>query len=149
MTAPEPIREVLERLARAPGDAGVLYEAACVHDRLGLESEAVPYYVAAIERGLTGEALRGAYLGLGSTYRALGRYAESKATFLEGLARFPGAQEIRVFLAMTLHNLGEHHEAVASLLRVIADTTADAETQGYERAIRLYAENLDRIWEAP
>lgn len=53
---------------------------------------------------------------------------------------------MKVFLAMTLFNLAEYHEAVASLLGVIADTTADPETKSYERAIRLYAEDLNRRW---
>jgi len=101
----------------------------------------------AIQNGLAGKSLRGAYLGLGSTYRTLGQYAESKQTLLEGLRHFPEATEMRVFLAMALYNLAEYHEAVASLLCVIADTTSDSETKSYERAIRLYAEDLSRRWD--
>ena len=82
----EEAKEQLIKLARQfPNDPNVQYETACVHDFLGLEREAIPFYVAAIQNGLSGEDLRGAYLGLGSTYRTLGMYAESKQTFLEGL----------------------------------------------------------------
>jgi len=127
-----------------PSDAEVLYETASVHDYLDLEMQAVPYYVAAIEAGLAGDLLRGAYLGLGSTYRLLGRFEESLAVFEEGLRFFPDAQEFHVFSAMTHYNLGHFHEAARVLLRVIADTSGDLNIRSYERAIRLYAENLDR-----
>lgn len=123
------------------------YETAGVHDYLGLEREAVPFYLAAIQNGLSDNDLRGAYLGLGSTYRTLGMYPESKQVFQEGLQQFPEATEFKVFLAMTQYNLAEYHEAVSSLLTIIADTTTDSETKKYARAIYQYAEDLDRIWD--
>ena len=122
------------------------YAAACACDAAGLERAAVPYYLAAIELGLAGEELRGAYLGLGSTYRALGEYAAARAAFEAGLARFPEAAELRAFLAMTLYNLGEAREAVALLLTVLADASADPHVQRYARAIRYYAGDLDARW---
>lgn len=137
---------LLQLAAQHPTDATVQYQTACVHDSLGLEREAVPFYKAAIQHGLSGDDLRGAYLGLGSTYRTLGMYAESKATLLEGLAHFPGAHEMTTFLAMTRYNLGEHHEAVASLLKLLVQTTSDEEIKGYQRAILFYAQNLDQTW---
>jgi len=140
-------QQLVELAVQFPNDAVVQYEAACVHDYLGLEREAVPFYVAAIQHGLSGEDLRNAYLGLGSTYRALGQYNESKQTLREGLSHFPEATEMKVFLAMTLYNLGEHHTALTSLLHVIADTTSDPEVKSYQRAIQLYAEDLDRRWD--
>jgi len=139
--------QLVQLAAQLPHDPAVHYEAACAHDFLGLEREAVPFYLAAISNGLGGEQLRGAYLGLGSTYRALAEYEASKQTLLEGLSHFPDAAELRVFLAMTLYNLGDYHEAVGSLLRVIADTTSDPNTKGYQRAIRLYADDLNQRWE--
>ena len=137
---------LLALIEQHPDDPILQYETACVHDFLGLEREAVPFYQAAIRLGLAGDDLRGAYLGLGSTFRALGEYAASATTFEEALRRFPDAAEIQVFLAMTRYNLGAHHAAVAALLRVIADTSADEATRGYARAIRFYAEDLDRTW---
>jgi tetratricopeptide (TPR) repeat protein len=143
----EEARQLLVQMtAQYPQDAVLNYETACVHDFLGFERAAIPFYLTAIQNGLAGSDLRGAYLGLGSTYRALGMAAESQQTFLEGLEYFPEAAEIKVFLAMTLFNLGEYHAAVSSLLRVIADTSADPHTQHYQRAIRLYAEDLNKRW---
>lgn len=101
----EEARQLLIQLSREyPANPIVQYETACVHDFLGLEREAVPYYLAAIENDLPEAGLRGAYLGLGSTYRILGQYAESKQILLDGLKVFPDAGEMKVFLAMTLYN---------------------------------------------
>lgn len=141
-------RDLLIALAEArPDDAAIQYEAACVCDVLGLEAAAVPYYLRAIHGGLAGEDLRGAYLGLGSTYRTLGRYHEAAETLERALRAFPDAAELRVFLAMARYNLGQHHAAMGLLLDVITDTSGDLSIRGYERAIRLYAQDLDRVWE--
>jgi len=132
--------------AEHPRDAELQYEAACVHDQLGREAEAVPFYEAALGLGLPEESLRGAYLGLGSTLRTLGRYRQAEATLQAGLARFPDAAELKTFLAMTLHNLGQSRQAVELLLTVLADTSADAHVAAYRKAIRHYARDIERIW---
>lgn len=139
--------QLIKLAAQFPNDSVVQYETACVHDFLGLEREAIPFYLKAIQNGLSGNNLRSTYLGLGSTYRALGMYTESKQTFLEGLQHFPEATEIKVFLSMTQYNLNEYHDAIASLLNIIVDTTADSEIKSYGRAIHEYSENLNRTWE--
>jgi Flp pilus assembly protein TadD len=140
-------RTALVTLAAAhPGDAVVQYEAACVHDYLGDEAAAVPYYVAAIAAGLPDEELRGAYVGLGSTYRTLGRYAAADAVLVEGRERFPEAKELAVFHAMVLYNRGRSKAAVELLLTVLAETSADPGIRGYRRAIAAYAEDIDRRW---
>lgn len=61
-----------------PTNPVVQYKTACVYDFLGRERDAIPYYHAAIENDLPDTDLRGAYLGLGSTYRTLGQYADQK-----------------------------------------------------------------------
>ena len=141
----EEARILAARLAAAsPQDALVQYEAACVHDYLGLESEAVPYYVRAIAAGLPGDLLRSAYVGLGSTYRVLGRFHESLGVLDQGLADFPQAREIIVFRAMTLHNQGRGKQAVEALLRVVAETADDPDIQEYSRAIDQYSQDVER-----
>ena len=144
----EEARQLLVKLAAEfPTNPVVQYKTACVHDFVGLEREAIPYYHAAIENDLPEADLRAAYLGLGSTYRTLGQYAESKKILLEGLSHFPEANEMKIFLAMTLFNLGENHEAVSSLLKVIVETTSDEEIKNFERAIQFYAEDLNKKWD--
>jgi tetratricopeptide (TPR) repeat protein len=132
--------------AKSPDDAELQYEAACVHDFLGEEVSAVTYYRAALRGQLAEGHLRGAYLGLGSTYRALGRYGEAEVTLRQGLERFPEANEMKVFLAMTLHNLGQSKAAVECLLTMLAQTSNDKSIQAYGRAIAFYAQDIERRW---
>lgn len=139
-------QRALARVAREPGAALALYEAACAHDRLGLEREAVPFYEGALAAGLAGEDLRGACLGLGSTYRVLGEYARALEVLERGLAAFPRARDLGVFRAMALYNLGRSKEAVAALLLLLAEAPGDPEVTRYARAIALYADDLDRTW---
>jgi tetratricopeptide (TPR) repeat protein len=140
---------LVQLAAEFPTNPVVQYKTACVYDFLGRERDAVPFYHAAIENDLPRDDLRAAYLGLGSTYRTLGQYAESKRILLEGLSHFPDAAEIKIFLAMTLYNLGENHEAVSSLLKIVVETTSAEEIKNYERAIRFYADDLNKKWDQP
>lgn len=139
--------ERLIQLAFAhPLDARVQYHCAWSLDLLGLEREAVPYYVKAISLGLSGEELHGAYLGLGSTYRTVGDYTASKAVFEEALSTFPDDSALQVFYAMTLYNLGEHARAMKLLLDLLTDSSSYPKIAAYQKAIALYAGDLDRVW---
>lgn len=123
------------------------YQLAWAHDSLGLEREAVPYYEKALQLKLSSEDRAGAILGLGSTYRTLGQYEQAKRWLLTGMSEFPEHREFEVFYAMVLYNLGEHAEAMQRLLVQLADTSGDQRITDYRRAIRYYADQLDRIWE--
>jgi tetratricopeptide (TPR) repeat protein len=127
--------QVRERLDRA------------VAQRSAGEREAVPYYERALAAGLTGEDRRGALLGLGSTYRALGRYDEALATLAEGAVAFPDDRGMRAFLALALHNAGRGAAAVSALLTMLLDTTSDPAITAYEGALREYAADPDRVWD--
>ncbi|QNE78895.1 tetratricopeptide repeat protein [Streptomyces finlayi] len=142
---PERAREQLLALTtRFPDAADVAYQTAWVHDVLGLEAEAVPYYERCLQLpGLGEEDRRGAVLGLGSTYRGLGRYGQAVDTLRGGVAEFPEDGALRSFLAMALYNIGEHHEAMEILLRLVATTSTDPYVARYRRAIEHYAGDLD------
>lgn len=136
----------LLQLIEHPQHAELHYEVASLHDMQGREAQAIPLYQKAIRLGLGETSLRGAWLGLGSSYRCTRQYAEALAAFDQGVARFPDATEFRVFRAMTCHNLGHHKEGMETLLAVLAETTADPALVPYRRAMALYAEDLDRRW---
>ncbi|WP_240796229.1 tetratricopeptide repeat protein [Streptomyces sp. RFCAC02] len=130
-----------------PDDATVAYQTAWVHDALGLEREAVPHY----ERALAGEGLtdaerQGALVGLGSTYRVVGRHDDAVATLRAGVAAYPDHGALRTFLALALHSTGRHTEATGLLLTLLAETSADPGITAYRRAIARYAEDPDRTW---
>lgn len=140
---------ILDELLEAdPENARLNYHYAWLYDVQGLETEAVPYYIKATadDGGLSGEELRGALLGLGSTYRALGRYEEAIHTIERGITEFPDAKEFTIFLAMAFYNVGRHMEAMELLLRTMADTSADPGIQRFAPAIRFYSNQLDMIW---
>ncbi len=126
-----------------PDDARVNYHLAGTYDTQGVEDEAVGYYEHALECGLSGDDRRGALLGLGSTYRNLELYADSVRTLQKGMAEFPDAQEFRVFLALSLFNLGQQREALRLLLDHIGDFSSDPGVQRYRRALHYYAEHPD------
>lgn len=141
----EALRVLQKPLAESPEDPKTNYEAACVHDSLGREREAIPFYERAIENGLSGKDLEEATLGLGSTYRVLGDYRKAVQILRSGVARFPENRSLQVFLSMALHNVGEHAEAMEVLLRNLAETTSDEDISRYRRAILFYADRLGEI----
>ena len=137
---------LLELRAERPDDTQVALQTAWVHDSLGYEEEAVGHYEAALAGELSDDELRPLLLGLGSTYRTLGRDEDSDRTFREAIERFPDFRPLRVFHAMTEYNVGRSREAVRSLIEVLLETTSDPQILRYRRALGAYAEDLDRSW---
>ncbi|MBM7702936.1 tetratricopeptide repeat protein [Metabacillus iocasae] len=129
-----------------PEDACVHYQCAWSFDALGEEAEAVRFYERALELGLNGEDLEGALLGLGSTYRTLGKYEESKETFEKGMRLFPNNYALKVFYSMTLYNLNEHQSAMELLLKCLLETTENEDIQQYKKAIAFYSDKLSETW---
>jgi tetratricopeptide (TPR) repeat protein len=85
---------LLDLLKVHPKNALVNYELACTYDPQGLEDDAIPHYEQAIELGLVGEDLRGALLGLGSSYRCLERFDDAARVLQKGAASFPDAKRV-------------------------------------------------------
>lgn len=137
---------LLELHTEAPDDARVSLQCAWIHDKLGLEGEAVPFYERAIASGLSGDDLNNALLGLGSTYRALGRYDDALETLSRASMQSPDDSGVRVFHAMALYNTGAAKEAVETLLTLLVETTTDPSIIRYRGALTEYAADLDRTW---
>lgn len=128
--------------ARFPNVAEINYQLAWTCDVLGKEAEALPFYEKAVALGLPENELSGALLGLGSTLRCLGHHDRAVEVLRSGQAQFPDNPEFDVFLAMALHDLGQHAEAMKLLLTTIADTSDDPGLTTYQRAIRFHAGKL-------
>jgi len=106
-----------------PDDVQIAYQTAWIHDVLGLERQAIPFYIKALDgEGLSTIERRGALLGLGSTYRSLGMYTEAVDVLDAGVTEFPDDRAIAVFLAMSRYNTGEAKEAVSELLALLIET---------------------------
>ncbi|MEK5396187.1 tetratricopeptide repeat protein [Paenibacillus sp. FSL K6-2859] len=138
---------LLELYEQNSNDAELLYQLAWTHDVLGLEREAVPFYVKSLTLGLSSEQRVGALLGLGSTYRTLGEYENSKLILEQAVHEYPENKEFPVFLAMTLHNLGDHSLAMGILLKLLAETSADEGIRSYSKAISYYSDKLEQVWD--
>ncbi|UTH72918.1 tetratricopeptide repeat protein [Chromobacterium sp. IIBBL 290-4] len=140
------LRQARELLSHQPQHADLHYLTASLHDSRGEEAAAIPHYLQALELGLSGADAAGAWLGLGSSYRALGKFQEAEQALLEGLHHFPADLPLQTFLAMARYNLGKHKLATESLLTLLAQTSVDEDIRRYERAIRFYAQDLDKTW---
>ena len=136
----------LELLLENPNDGIINYHFAWLHDKMGLEREAVSYYNKAINSGLPSDELRGALLGLGSTYRTLGEYDKSFDCLNKGTTLFPEAHEFKVFLAMCLYNKKEYANAMEVLLKTLVITNTDKGIKAFEDAILFYSDKLDMVW---
>ena len=125
-TGDEPERTLAEMqqpaAERPDGDAEALYGWASVLDFLGREAEAIPLYRSALDGGLPEAKRPQAVIQLASSLRNVGASAEAVA-LLEELqpdpATSPGAQ---AFLALALHDLEHHNEALQAALLALAPT---------------------------
>jgi tetratricopeptide (TPR) repeat protein len=134
--------ELSKLVQQEPDDAVIHYQCAWAHDNLGLEQEAIQFYERAIALGLEDIDLQAATLGLGSSYCCVGEYAKSVSILQQGVERFPSNRAIQVFLALSLHKAGESREAVALLLKNLAETSSDESILKYKRAILHYSNEL-------
>ncbi|PEM41419.1 hypothetical protein CN636_22435 [Bacillus toyonensis] len=136
-------REILIGLTNFTKDAEVLYQCAWIHDVMGLETEAVPYYEQAIANGLDGESLCGAYIGLGSTYRCIGEYEKAIVVLEAGVKKFPENDPMRVFLSLAKYNVNEHESAMKLLLETVVKVD---EVKEFECAISFYKDHLNDVF---
>jgi tetratricopeptide (TPR) repeat protein len=139
-------KEILPRLKsldeRHPNVAEINFQLAWSCDVLGRAKDALPCYEKAIALGLSPNELSGALLGLGSTLRTLGQLDRSADVLRSGQAQFPDNPELAVFLALTLHQQGNHAEAMRLVLETLCATTEDPGLTAYQRAIRHAAGKL-------
>lgn len=137
---------LLDLGAAYPDDAEITFQTAVVHDNLGLERESIPFYLRALEQGLSGPDLERALLGLGSTYRLLGEYQHAEETLRRGVREFPDNRALQTFLAMTLYNTQQYKEAMELVLTNLLETTSDEKLQYFKRGLMFYATHLDETW---
>jgi tetratricopeptide (TPR) repeat protein len=138
--------QLLDLVAVYPDDAEINYQTGVAHDNSGLGQEAIPFYVRAIEQGLSGPDLERCLLGLGSTYRVLGFYQQAVETLRRGVREFPHHRGLQVFLAMALYNTQNYKEAMEIVLTNLMETTTDEKLQYFKRGISYYAQHLDETW---
>ncbi|WP_243522649.1 tetratricopeptide repeat protein [Bacillus pseudomycoides] len=139
----EESRDILVGLAKVTQDPEIFYQCAWTHDAIGLEAEAASYYEQAIANGLAGESLRGAYIGLGSTYRCIGEYDKAIVTLEAGLKQFPDNDAMKVFLSLAKYNVKAYEEAMNLLIETVVKLENVKE---YEKAILFYKDHLHKVF---
>jgi Flp pilus assembly protein TadD len=120
-----------------PGEQA--FARAAAHDRAGREAEAIPEYEEALRLGLPDAVTPRALLGLGSSLRNVGRHDDAVAVLEDACARFPNDHALRAFRALAVASVGRCEEALGDVLLLVAD---QVELDGYDRALRFYAEEL-------
>ncbi len=125
-----------------PGHAAANFGYARLLDGLGREREAIPRYERSIACGLSGKELQEATVNLGSSYRAVDEPERAVEVLRAALLQFPENRAMRVFLAMALHDLGEHGEATGTLLQELAESSSDRWVAYYRQAIASYAKEF-------
>jgi tetratricopeptide (TPR) repeat protein len=142
------VREHLfELLSNYPDDAEINYQTGIAHDNSGMGRQAIPFYVRALELGLSGPDLERCLMGLGSTYRYWGDYEKAVETLRRGAREFPENRAIQVFLAMALYNSQNYKESVEMLVTNLMETTSDEKLHYFKRGILAYNEDLDETAE--
>ncbi|GEA59756.1 MULTISPECIES: tetratricopeptide repeat protein [Vibrio] len=116
------------------------------YDNEGKEKEAITHYLSSLSGILSSTERFDALFGLASTYRSLGMYAEALSYFEQTLNEYPSSIEVQPFYAICLYNLGRHKEATSLLLELLISTTNSEAIKTYQRAISLYAQDLDKTW---
>jgi len=124
---------------RPADDAAALFELGGIHDALGLETEAIPFYRAAIAAGLEGERATRVLIQLASTLRNVGESSEA-VSMLESAPPSGDDEAARqAFLALAIYDERRYGDALRIALLALIPTL-----DGYQRALREYAEELPR-----
>lgn len=116
------------------------------YDNQGREQQAIEHYVLSLQGKLSSVERFDALFGLASTYRSLGKYTEALSYFEQTMSEYPESLEVQPFYAMCLYNLDRHKEATSLLLELLVSTTNSEAIKEYQRAISLYAKDLDKTW---
>ena len=133
-------------LGEDPNNAYYNYQMAWCLDNLGLEHEAINYYHKAINNNLDLIYLKDAYIGLGSTYRSIGKYKEAEHILNEGLTKFDDSPVLKIFLAITHYNMNNNQKSVSLLIDTLLTNVENTEIHEYKNALKFYNENLDKIF---
>lgn len=132
-------------LKEAPNNSMAAYEAASVLDFMGRENEAIPLYQIAISGGLPPEQEQDAYLGLGSSLRAVGDSIAATAVFEKAITKYPNSVDLGAFYALALYSSGRGKESVEFLLALLASQDGRVTRINYINALKAYSLDIDRL----
>jgi thioredoxin-like negative regulator of GroEL len=124
-------------------DVDAQMAAAYACDRAGDERLAATFYDAAWLLGVPAHARDEFVVGYGSTLRNVGRLDEAIALLSSRVREQPDDQAARCFLALALHDTGQHDAALGTMLDVaLALHAASPALTRYRRALGEYRARL-------
>lgn len=133
-------------LAEDPGHATAALSYARILDALRYEREAIVRYEQAISGGLPEKEMEEATINLGNSYRAVGEPAKAVEALRRGLETSPQSQILRVFLTISLHEIGDYREGTTNLVRSFTEVPPEAQIT-HQRAIDDCANEM--VWDTP
>lgn len=140
-TAPDDFVARVDALAaeRPDNDGSALFERGAARDSTGHPAEAITFYRAALEAGLTGLRRRRANIQMASSLRSLGHPEEAFALLNTELQADNDELDdaVQAFLALVLVDLGREREAVSISLDALA-----RHLPRYNRSLARYARQL-------
>ena len=92
-------------------NANTNYQYAWLLDNLGKEKKAIKHYKKALENNLEIEHRADCYLGLGSSYRMIGKYKKSLKMFDNAILEFPENEELKIFRTLSLFKQKKYKKA--------------------------------------
>ncbi|KPK10147.1 MAG: hypothetical protein AMJ56_08830 [Anaerolineae bacterium SG8_19] len=138
---------LLALLEEYPDDPLVLFEVGGAYDVMGLETEAIPYYERAIDKGLEGPELLECLICLGISQRAIGDFQEAVDALEQAINDFPDDNSSKTFLALAYYSNQQYSESVRLLLDLLLTTTNDEQILSYADTLDFYKDNLDEVWD--
>lgn len=139
----EQSRALLFELLNTEAMPGAIYlNIAWSYDNQGFESEALEYYLSALEHPLSAEDTFEAKFGLACTYRCLGHLAEAESLFIELLNEYPEATEVHPFYVLCLIGLQKKERALQHLLQFIVANPPTPAIQAYQNALSEYINEM-------
>ncbi len=146
----EDLKSLLTKVAADQDNAALRLAAGHAADREGLAREAILQFDVAFRLGIAPEDRRAFMLAYGSNLRNVGRVADSLRVLREALTHWPQYRPLRCFFALSLHAAGDRGGAVAELLHVINEMTADEDPlASFAHTLKTYETHLRALREIP
>jgi len=118
----------------------IIYEYANVLDYLGREGEAIPLYMEALSKGISGELRKSCLIQLGSSLRVVGELEKSRQVLLN-VYKDSGEPASLLFLTLTLHDMGKDLEALCTLSESLLGKE-EGLISNYRRALTNYLHQI-------
>lgn len=125
-----------------PKNSGVWLHSAFLHDRMGLERQAIPLYKKSISLGLNNRELRDALVCLSSSFINIGRPKTAIGILRRAQARFPEDIAMKLFMALAFYEAGHSTQSVRLLAMTILNEKNQKALNPFRKVLKLRYKTL-------